>query len=248
MDEQTNKIDAGDYSLRTRTQGTGEPVFFLVPGFADGTDVWEGISTGLASQGRVVLLEQRGHGFSGGPPGPYEWADLGKDVVRSMEQLEVGRATLVGHALGGLACLLAAIEAPERVERAVIIGTAGEMDAKEENWCHEIVKAGRMNALQGIAHAIYGPMSRRAIDGTAKPMIELAKLMETLHKEPITAKLASATCPTLALTGENDPCQAQALAEALPNAQLTILSGLGASPHSEDPAAVLGEIKKFVAA
>lgn len=247
MSEETKKIDVGGYSLRARTLGAGERTYVLLHGFADGLEVWDGVAPALAKQARVVLLEMRGHGYSGGPKGPYEWDDLGADVVAVAADLGIQKATFVGHGLGGIAALLAALKAPDLVEKLVLIGTATEANADQENWCREIIKAGRMNALQGIAHAIFGPISRKPVDGTAGPMIDLAKRMETLRAEPITNRMSSVTCPTLVLLGEKDPALSQSLVDTLPAGRLETLNGLGHFPHKNDPAKVVTAIEGFAA-
>ncbi len=248
MADETKKIVMGGDFLRARAVGEGDPTLFFVHGFADGMDVWDGVVGELEDLGRRIVVEQRGHGFSAGPDGPYAWEDLGRDLIAVADALGVGRMVLVGHGLGGLACLEAALQAPDRVERLVLIGTATEADAEQENWCREVVKAGRMNALQGIAHAIFGPMSRKEVDGVAGPLIELAKCMETLRAAPTTARMSAISAPTLLLRGEKDPAHGQSLADALPAATLETLAGQGHFPHKKDPGAVAAAIRKFVAA
>jgi pimeloyl-ACP methyl ester carboxylesterase len=245
MSEETKKIDLGGYSLRARTLSEGDRTFVLIHGFADGFEVWDGVAPALAKQARVVLLEQRGHGYSGGPTGPYQWDDLGKDVVAVLDDLGIQKATLVGHALGGLVALMTALQAPERVERLVVLGTATEANAEQRNWCTEILKAGRMNALEGIAHSIFGPINRKPVEGTAGPMMELARRMETLEAEPITDRMKAVSCPTLVLVGENDPALSQSLADALPNGTLEKIAGQAHFPHKKEPATVVAAIEKF---
>ncbi len=246
MSDETKKIDLGGYSLRARTLGEGNRTFVLLHGFADGMDVWEGVAPALAKQGRVVLLELRGHGYSSGPTGPFAWDDLAKDVVAVADDLGIQQAVYVGHGLGGIIALLTALQAPDRVERLVLLGTATEATAEQENWCREILKAGRMNALQGIAHSIFGPISRKAVDGIAGPMMDLARLMESLHTQPITSRMSGVTCPTLVLVGENDPALAKPLADALPNGTLETVPGQAHFIHKKDPATVVAAIEKFV--
>lgn len=245
MAEETKKIDVGGFSLRVRTQGEGTKTYVLLHGFADGLVVWDSVAPELAKDARVVAVDLRGHDFSGGPKGPYEWDDLAQDIVAIADDLDIGKATLVGHGLGGIIALLTALKAPDRVEGLVLIGTATEANAEQENWCREIIKAGRMNAMQGIAHAIFGPISRKQVEGTALPMIAIARLMESLHSQPITSRMSAVTCPALVLVGENDPALSQSLADALPNGKLETLSGLGHFVHKNDPAKVVAAIQGF---
>lgn len=245
MSDETRKIDLGAYSLRARMLGQGEQTYVLLHGFADGMDVWDGVAPALASNARVALIELRGHGYSGGPAGPYAWDDLGKELVTVLDRLEIQKATLVGHGLGGIIALLTALQAPDRVERLVLIGTATQANAEQENWCREIMKAGKWNALQGIAHAIFGPTSRKQVDGTAGPLIELAKRMETLRAQPITERMSAVACPTLVLVGSKDPAETGPLVDALPSGRLEILDGLGHFPHKNEPAKVVAAIQQF---
>lgn len=245
MSEENKKIDLGGHTVRTRTLGAGDRTFVLLHGFADGMDVWNAVAADLAARGRVVLVEQRGHGYTAGPAGPYEWDDLGRELVSVLAELGVARAVLVGHGLGGIVALLTALEAPERVEKLVLIGTATEADAEQETWCREIRKAGKWNAMQGISHAIFGPTSRKQVDGIPGPLVELAKRMETLSAEPITSRMTAVSCPALVLRGENDPARSESLAQALPGATAETLAGHGHFPHKKDPAAVAAAILKF---
>lgn len=245
MAEETKKIDVGGFSLRVRTTGEGEQTYILLHGFADGLVVWDAVAPDLAKDARVVAIDLRGHDFSGGPEGPYQWDDLAQDIIAVAAELGIQTATFVGHSLGGMVALLTALKAPDLVQRLVLIGTATEIDAEQENWCREIIKAGRMNAMQGIAHAIFGPISRKQIEGKAVPMVELAKLMETLRESPITSRMTGVTCPALVLQGENDPALSSSLAEALPNGRLERLPGLGHFPHKNDPSRIVSAIQDF---
>lgn len=245
MPDQTRKIDLGDHSIRFHSEGETGPTLLFAHGFADSSAVWKPVSDRFASHIRL-RPEMRGHEFSTGPEGPYAWDDLGADILAVLDEAGSDRASLIGHGLGGIACLLAALQAPERIDRIVLLGTATEADAAQQNWCREIIKAGRMNALQGIAHAIFGPISRKPVDGTAGPMLELARCMESLADTPITSRMANIQTPTLVLKGEQDPAHSESLAEALPNGRLEILPGLSHFAHKNDPETVGRAIENFL--
>ena len=68
--------------------------------------------------------DQRGHGGSPVPAGPYSIADLGGDVVALLDGLGVERAHFCGLSLGGMVGMWLAAHAPERVERLVLCCTA----------------------------------------------------------------------------------------------------------------------------
>lgn len=66
--------------------------------------------TKIRSRARVVALDQRAHGDSGSTPPPFDWWDVGKDIV----ELVSGAAPAigVGHSAGGAALLLAELTRP----------------------------------------------------------------------------------------------------------------------------------------
>jgi hypothetical protein len=80
MTPETNRIDVGGYRLRAEAYGAGAPVFVCLHGLADTLAIWRTVAPALARRGRVVLVDQRGHGESDAPPGPYRREDLATDV------------------------------------------------------------------------------------------------------------------------------------------------------------------------
>ncbi|WP_398653101.1 alpha/beta fold hydrolase [Streptomyces griseus] len=64
---------------------------------------WAGTARWLAERHRAVALDQRGHGQSAKPAdGPYTREVFVADAVAAIEQLGLGPAVLVGHAMGAL--------------------------------------------------------------------------------------------------------------------------------------------------
>jgi len=74
----------------------------------------------LATELRILVLDQRGHGRSGLAPFPLEtrksWDDLEEDLTAILRGLDIRGAVLAGHSMGGTVSLLAAAMAPDRVK------------------------------------------------------------------------------------------------------------------------------------
>jgi 3-oxoadipate enol-lactonase len=100
----------------------------LLLGSSLGTDVrmWDG-QLALAQDLQLIALAHRGHGGSPAPRGPYEIADLGADVLDLMDELGLERASYCGLSLGGMIGMWLAANAPERIDRLVLICTAAHM-------------------------------------------------------------------------------------------------------------------------
>jgi pimeloyl-ACP methyl ester carboxylesterase len=107
-------------SLAYRRLGSGEEVVFI-HGMAATHGFWRlNVILPLARRFRVTLYDQRGHGSSSLPPTGYTTADLAEDLRQLLDALDIPRAHLVGHSLGGAVALHLAAEHPARVASLVI--------------------------------------------------------------------------------------------------------------------------------
>ncbi len=77
----------------------------------------------LGSSYRTYALDFWGFGESGEARASYAVQDFVSLVDQFMEQLGIVQAPLVGHSMGGTVSLLAAIQYPYRVQKAVVIGS-----------------------------------------------------------------------------------------------------------------------------
>jgi pimeloyl-ACP methyl ester carboxylesterase len=119
-----------DVRLRaTRWAGAGVPVL-LLHGLASTRRFWDLVVPELAGM-PVVALDQRGHGDSDRPDGPYDGATVVRDALTALDALGLSRVVVVGHSWGAATALRLAAEAPGRVLAAVAIdgGTGVPRDA-----------------------------------------------------------------------------------------------------------------------
>ena len=104
--------------------GTG-PVVVLVHGDGETARDWRWIAPGLVAAGyRVVAPSLPGHGITAESP-TYEMPDLAGWVGRFLDVLGIDRATIGGNSIGGLIPIHLALQEPERVNRLVLIDSAG---------------------------------------------------------------------------------------------------------------------------
>lgn len=89
-------------------------------------EMWHG-QRPLADRFRVVTFDHRGHGRSASPPGPYEIADLGRDVLELMDALGVERASYCGLSIGGMVGMWLGAHASSRIDHLVLMCTAAHM-------------------------------------------------------------------------------------------------------------------------
>jgi 3-oxoadipate enol-lactonase len=236
--EDERRIRLAGHSLRCVLSGRGEPVFVCLHGLVDTLAIWDALAGPLAERGRVVRVDQRAHGESDTPPGPYAREDLAGDVAGVLGALAIDRAILVGHSMGGVVAMTTALLHPERVAGLVLLGTASQCSERVAAWYERIARAGEEEGLEGLARTIYGPSARRRIRGDSQGIAHVTRTLESLFDDPLTPKLAALACPVLLLVGEKDPMgpkASQIIHDALPagRARLEVIAGRGHWLHVE---------------
>jgi pimeloyl-ACP methyl ester carboxylesterase len=101
------------------------PVLLLVHGIGDSSDTWRELIPLLARQHTVIAPDLLGHGQSDKPRADYSVAAFANGLRDLLEVLELPRATIVGHSLGGGVAMQFAYQYPEHCERLVLVSTGG---------------------------------------------------------------------------------------------------------------------------
>lgn len=128
-----------DVRLRaTRWPGTGTPVL-LLHGLASSRRFWNLVVPGLAGM-PLLALDQRGHGDSDKPEGPYDGATVAADALTALDALGISRAVVVGHSWGASTALRLAADSPERV-LAVVAIDGGLGSARDAGSSREAARA-----------------------------------------------------------------------------------------------------------
>ncbi|WP_431198308.1 alpha/beta hydrolase [Leifsonia xyli] len=81
---------------------------------------WARVAAALPGT-RVIAPDLRGRGRSGDLPGPFTLNHLADDVARALDALDVPRAAVAGHSMGGFVAVRFAERHPDRTERLALI-------------------------------------------------------------------------------------------------------------------------------
>jgi len=118
-------IKIGSINTRYWADGEGSPVV-LVHGLGGSATGWLTSFGALSSQHRVYALDLVGHGRTDRSDSTrYELADLTEFVCQFMAELEIERAHIVGHSMGGAIAMRLAIDHPPRTQKLVLVDTPG---------------------------------------------------------------------------------------------------------------------------
>ena len=239
------RIDVGGHRLRVDVSGDGPPDFLCLHGLVDRLEIWDRLVAPLSERGRVIRADQRGHGESEAPIGPYRREDLAADAAALIASMSHEKAVLVGHSMGGIVSMATALACPERVAGLVLIGTASQCSDKVAGWYERIAIAGERGGNAGLARAIYGDETRKVVAGDAQGIAHVTRTLKSLYEDPLTPKLNEIRCPVLLMVGDRDPMGPKAsaiLADRLPDAHLEVVSDSGHWVHVEKPDDVIKAI------
>ncbi|PHV03874.1 2-hydroxy-6-oxo-2,4-heptadienoate hydrolase [Janthinobacterium sp. BJB412] len=121
-------IVANGIATNYHDAGTG-PVVLLIHGSGPGVTAWANwrLTLGaLAQRYRVVAPDMVGFGYTERPAGVrYTMENWVAHILGFMDALGIERAHVVGNSFGGGLALALAIQAPQRVRRLVLMGSAG---------------------------------------------------------------------------------------------------------------------------
>lgn len=88
-------------SLHSRDWGGSGQSVVLVHGLASNCRIWDLVAPILASEFRVVALDQRGHGQSFKPDTGYDFGTVVSDLDGVIDALDLPNPIIVGHSWGG---------------------------------------------------------------------------------------------------------------------------------------------------
>ena len=225
------------------------PPLVLVGSLGTTLEMW-GPQLELAGAHRLVALDQRGHGGSPVPAAPYSIADLGQDVLATLDHLGLGRVSYCGLSIGGMVGQWLAINAPQRLHRLVLICTGAHLPPRS-NWLERAAAVREAGTPEVVAETVLGrwftpPFAARRPDVIAglramianTPVEGYAGCCEAIADMDLRPGLPGVSAPTLVIAGAQDasipPEHGRAIAEAIPGARCELL----------DPAAHLASVER----
>jgi N-formylmaleamate deformylase len=142
--------------IRIQYYMTGEekPPILLVHGFSDNGFCWNRIPVHLARIYNVVVMDTRGHGFSGCGDEPFTPEDEARDMLTLVKELNLQKPVIMGHSHGASIAASAAANYPDVFAGVVLIDppwgerfakqTVAERQKRADEWRTGI---GKMKAL-----------------------------------------------------------------------------------------------------
>ncbi|HEY7933185.1 MAG TPA: alpha/beta fold hydrolase [Solirubrobacteraceae bacterium] len=250
------RLPHGD-DLQAREDGPrSAPVIVLLHGFTASMQWWDAITPALAAHHRVIRLDLLGHGGSAKPSSGYSMEHQAQLVQEALTKLDVHRALIVGHSMGGhvatalatrdrsLAAGIVLIDSPPaahsgelpfiaRLGFLPVIGQAARTIATN-GMVENALKSGFAPGYK-VPHQLVGDYW----DMTYSSYVDSAKdSQDYIKRETLSRRLAALGLPLLVLYGTRDQLvhpSAERDYSSVPGAQIIAIKGAGHSPMVEKP-------------
>ncbi|VDZ74371.1 putative esterase/lipase [Atlantibacter hermannii] len=248
--------------MQTAQQSHTASPIVLVHGLFGSLDNLGVLARELVTDFDIVQVDMRNHGLS---PRSDEmnYPAMAQDLLDTLDELSIDKATLIGHSMGGKAVMAATRIAPERIDKLVAIDIA-PADYKVRR--HDEIFA----AINAVTEA--GATTRQEAAALMRQHIPEDGIIQFLLKSFAAGEwrfnvpalwdqyphivgwdtVPAWDHPALFIRGGNSPYVDESHRDALlaqfPQARAHVIAGAGHWVHAEKPQAVVRAIRRYLEA
>lgn len=252
-------------ALRITDSRKGDKTIMLLHGYLESLDIWEDFAKLLTKEYRVVAMDLPGHGISQvmGPKHSMEF--LADTVAGVLDELEIEKATIVGHSMGGYVALQTLRQHPQRLDGIVLLSSTPNPDSPEKVAERErqiaLVEAGHKDLLAKTAPFVgFATENQRRMKDEicfleeqiyiTEPEGVVALLRGMIERQDNNEMLRQSPVKQLFILGKKDNhiplAKAEEMVAAHPQAKVCWLENSGHKGFFEEPKACAEAIKEFM--
>lgn len=243
--------------------GTG-PAVLLLHGIGGRASLWRPTIEALSSAHRVIAMDMPGYDGTGAALDNFP--AVADAALALLAERGIAQADVVGHSLGGMVALEMALRHPQAVRRLVIVASSPAFGSRDPAF-REAFLAARQKPLDeglgmaGVAAALVPTMPGPSAVPSAIPaaIAAMASVDERAYRTTLgmltsfdrRGDLPQVTQKALLIAGEADatapPRGMQRMADAMPDARLVVIPGVGHLLPVEAPDAFHDALREFLA-
>jgi 3-oxoadipate enol-lactonase len=226
----------------------GRPVLVLSNSLGTDFSMWEPQVAPFTRHFRLLRYDQRGHGKSDAPAGPYTMERLGRDVLALLDGLGLKKARFCGLSMGGMTGMWLGANAGERFEKLALCNTSGDT-THPELWDQrmEMVREQGMKAIAAASPERW--FTKEFRERAPATVARICALVEATPAEGYLGccgairnnhqhdSLGRIVAPTLVIAGASDPATPPAAGRA-------VAERIKGAKYVELPAAHLSNIEQ----
>ena len=238
----------------------GVPVLFL-HGATDSWRSFERVLPHLPDSIRAIALTQRGHGDSDRPASGYRPHDFAADLAAFMDALDLERAVMAGHCMGGSVAQRFALDYPKRTQALVLVSSFPTMRGNpdvQQLWDSAISTirdpVDRSFVTEFQVSTVAQPVPEQFFETVVQESLKVpARVWKALFRgfleEDFSGELDRIKVPTLIAWGDRDafcPRSYQnTLTRAIADSKFVVYSETGHALHWEEPEHFADDLVEF---
>lgn len=253
--------------------GQGQAPLVFAHGFGCDQQMWRFVAPAFEASHQVLLFDHIGCGradLSAFDEGRH--ADLhgyAQDLVDILEAANLHGATLVGHSVSAMICLLAALKAPQRVSRLVMVGPSprylndppayqGGFERADIDGLLDLMASNMLGWANFLAPAVMGPEAQGELTEELKASFCAAdpyiarRFAEATFLGDNRADLPRLTLPTLIIHCRDDAIAPLSVGRyvqsQLADSRLAVIEASGHCPHMTHPEQTIAHMRDFLGA
>jgi len=257
------QVTSGDTEIVYEVLGSGPPVVFLHP-FPANHELWYPAAQALESRYRLILPDLRGHGDSGVGEGPATMAKHAADLVRILDQEQIGRAVFVGVSIGGYILFEFWRRYRARVTALALCNTKAAGETAESRAARlqaaaDVLERGTEPFFESMSAKLMGETTRRTrpdlVEGALRMMHKMspedvAQVQRGMAERPDSVDtLKTINVPTLIVTGEEDVVtgvsEAELMKRNITGSQMKVIAKAGHYSPWEQPEEASRILRQF---
>ena len=259
-----NRIHGGDAEIAYWVLGEGPPVVLLHP-FPAHHELMLPAAQPLASRYKIILPDLRGHGESEAGEGPATMEKHADDLVRVLDDADVGRAVFCGVSIGGYVLFEFWRRYRGRVAGLVLSDTRPQPDTPEGRAgrlksADDVLERGTESIVEGMLPKLFGKTTLSArpdlVDQARRMMLkmspaDIAQVQRGMAERPDSVpSLKTINVPTLILIGEEDTlttvADGELMRKQISGSQLQVIAKAGHYAIWEQSAEAGRLLRQFV--
>jgi pimeloyl-ACP methyl ester carboxylesterase len=262
-------IQVGDLTIAYlhNTDANNGDTIVMVHGFGANKDNWTRIADQLSSDFNIYAIDLPGHGDSSKPLDiGYTLEEQTTRLATILKTMGIGKAHIMGNSMGGAIAALYAAHYPERTKTATLFDPAGIVEYDSE--LVDLVKDGDNPLIPSkpgdferlmdfaleekpfVPWPILGVMEEKAIANQEVNKVIFKAIRDSGFKPHFRNTIREIQAPVLVIWGKEDRVinyrNAELFVDAIPDARLVVMDGIGHAPMIEAPEESAEYFRKFI--
>jgi pyruvate dehydrogenase E2 component (dihydrolipoamide acetyltransferase) len=249
-------VEAGGKSLQYLKVGEGEgDPLVLLHGFGGDINIWVFNQEALAAEHTVYSLDLPGHGQSTKDVGDGDLASFVQALADFLDAMEIEKAHLVGHSMGGAVAGAFANAHPDRVSSVILISSAGLGPEINEEYIEGFIAANKRRDMRNVLKMLFADpdlvkrelvndvLKFKRLDGVDEALRKVADKVFPDGQQADVPDLSEVSVPILVIWGSEDQIVPVSHTENVPSeARVEILEDTGHMPQME----AAGQVNRLV--